>query len=60
MKVRWREDAYKRAIAMYGIELMAPTIHAFLAQVPCASQSAPDSAMPKACGKDKLAPLLPV
>lgn len=48
------------AMVMYGVLLIAPIIHEFLSQVPAAAHSGPTSAMPKACGNDKFAPLLPV
>ena len=52
--------AYNNAIAIYGAELMAPMIQEFVLQVPSLSHSAPVSAIPKACGKDRFAPLDPV
>lgn len=52
--------AYKKAIAMYGQELMKPISHELLAQLPAASQTGPESGIPNATGKVKLAPLEPV
>src|SRR5271156_1762320 len=56
-----RQVTYKKAMAIYGQELMNPTIQVFLSHVPAASQGPPDvSGMPKKSGKERLAPLEPV
>ena len=51
---------YKSAIAIYGQELMNPTSHELLSQVPAALHTSPLSGIPKVIGKDKLAPFEPV
>jgi hypothetical protein len=50
---------HNSAIAMYGHELTNPISQEFESQVPAAVQAGPVSAIPKACGKDKFAPLAP-
>ena len=44
---------------MYGQELMKPTSHELLSQVPAAVHSVPESGIPKAIGNERLAPLEP-
>ena len=51
---------YKSAIAMYGQELINPTSHELLSQVPAAVHAGPLSGIPKVTGNDRLAPFEPV
>jgi hypothetical protein len=54
---------YKKAIEMYGTELMNPTIQEFLShRAPAAADSAhwgPESKIPNLAGNDRFAPLEP-
>lgn len=51
--------AHANAIAIYGHALTNPMIHWCFSQVPAASHSGPESAIPKASPKVKFAPLEP-
>lgn len=51
---------YNTAMAMYGQALMNPTIQEFFSQLPAASQTGPESGIPRAAPKVKLAPFEPV
>ena len=56
-------QTYNTAIAMYGHELMKPTIQEFLSQVAALaaiSQKGPESGMPSGGEKVRLAPFDPV
>lgn len=59
-----RGGAYKRQMVMYGMELTRPMIQLFFAHSPSLAMGPQldplESGMPRASGKDRLAPLEPV